>query len=47
LQVKENIVAVFDELGGLEEMVNWAKSDPKHQTEFYRFYSRLAPIEQG
>ena len=45
-QVKENIVAVFDELGGLEEMVNWAKSDPKHQTEFYRFYGRLAPIEQ-
>jgi len=27
-------------------MVNWAKSDPKNQTEFYRFYSRLAPIEQ-
>jgi hypothetical protein len=45
-QVRENIVAVFDELGGLKEMVNWAKSDPKNQTEFYRFYTRLAPMEQ-
>ena len=45
-QVKENIVAVFDELGGLDGMVDWAKSDPKNQTEFYRFYARLAPIEQ-
>ena len=45
-QVKENIVAVFDELGGLDGMVEWARSDPKNQTEFYRFYSRLAPIEQ-
>ena len=45
-QVKENIVEVFEELGGLEAMVDWAKSDPKNQTEFYRFYARLAPIEQ-
>jgi hypothetical protein len=45
-QVKENIVSVFEELGGREEMVKWAKSDDRNKTEFYRMYSRLAPIEQ-
>lgn len=45
-QVKENIVTVFEELGGAEEMKNWAKRDERNLTEFYRIYSRLAPIEQ-
>jgi hypothetical protein len=45
-QVKESILEVFDELGGTDGMLEWAKSDPKNQTEFYKMYGRLAPIEQ-
>jgi len=45
-KVKEDIIDVFEMLGGTETMLNWAKADPKHQTEFYKMYGRLAPIEQ-
>lgn len=41
-QVKENIVAVFNRLGGTAGMAKWAENN---QTEFYRFYARLAPTE--
>jgi hypothetical protein len=39
---KENIVAVFTRLGGTAEMAKWAKDN---QTEFYRLYGRLIPVE--
>ena len=41
-QVKENVVAVFNRLGGTAEMANWAS---RHKTEFYRLYARLLPTE--
>ena len=40
--VKENVVAVFDELGGRQQMTTWAR---ENQTEFYRLYARLLPTE--
>ena len=45
-QVKENIISVFEELGGREGMVAWALSDERNRTEFYRMYTKMAPIEQ-
>lgn len=41
--VKDNILAVFNRLGGTAEMAKWAKDNP---SEFYRMYGRLAPVEQ-
>jgi hypothetical protein len=40
--VKDNVIAVFDTLGGSEGMARWAQ---ENQTEFYRLYSRLIPTE--
>ena len=45
-QVKENIISVFEELGGREAMTEWALRDERNMTEFYRMYTRMAPIEQ-
>jgi hypothetical protein len=39
---KENIIAVFNRLGGTAGMAEWAK---ENQTEFYRLYGRLVPVE--
>ncbi len=39
---KENIIAVFTRLNGTAGMARWAK---KHQTDFYRIYARLLPVE--
>lgn len=41
-QAKENIVAVFNRLGGTAAMAEWAK---EHQTDFYKMYGSLAPKE--
>lgn len=41
-QVKENVVHVFDQLGGVTKMAAWAE---ENQTEFYRLYARLLPTE--
>jgi len=41
-KIKDNIVAVFDGLGGYEAMLKWAK---KNRTLFYQMYARLAPAE--
>lgn len=41
-RVKDNIVSVFDRLGGVEKMVEWAMVN---QTEFYRLYAKLMPTE--
>jgi len=40
---KDNIVAVFDLMGGRKQMAKWAASN---ETEFYRLYSKLIPVEQ-
>jgi hypothetical protein len=40
--VKENVIACFDRIGGLEAMAAWAQ---ENQTEFFRLYGRLLPIE--
>lgn len=40
--VRENVIAVFDAIGGTEAMERWAR---ENQSEFYRFYSKLLPTE--
>jgi hypothetical protein len=40
-QAKDNIIAVFDQLGGVETMVKWAR---RNKAEFYRLYARLIPV---
>jgi hypothetical protein len=45
-RVKEDIIEVFEALGGTDGMLNWALADDKNKTEFYRMYGRLAPTEQ-
>jgi hypothetical protein len=40
--VKDNVIAVFDRLGGIEHMAEWASDNP---TQFYNIYSKLLPIE--
>ena len=42
IEVKLQILATYHRLGGLEAFAKWAEAN---QTEFYRFYSRLAPTE--
>jgi len=39
---KENIMQVFEMLGGAKGFAEWAK---ENQTEFYRHYSKLIPTE--
>lgn len=41
-QAKENIVAVFNRLGGTDGMAAWAS---ENQTQFYTIYAKLLPIE--
>lgn len=44
---KENIIRAFEDLGGIDGLVLWAKSDSKNQGEFYKIYGRLLPIENN
>lgn len=39
---KENVVAVFDRIGGQDTMAAWAL---RNLTEFYKIYARLIPVE--
>lgn len=39
---KEHVHAVFVRLGGVNAMAKWAKDN---QTDFYRIYSKLLPID--
>jgi hypothetical protein len=41
-QAKENIVAVFNRLGGTAAMAEWAM---ENQTQFYQIYAKLLPLE--
>lgn len=40
--VRENTLAVFDQIGGLDTMADWAS---ENLTEFYRLYGRMAPSD--
>lgn len=42
LTAKDNILAVFNRLGGTASMAKWAKDN---QTEFYKLYARLIPAQ--
>jgi len=39
---KENIMAVFNGLGGTSAMKEWAM---ENKTEFYRMYAKLLPLQ--
>jgi hypothetical protein len=39
---RENIMAVFTRLGGVDAMAEWAS---ENQTEFYKLYARLIPAQ--
>ncbi len=39
---KDNILAVFNRLGGTDKMAKWAE---ENLTEYYRLYARLIPTE--
>lgn len=41
-EVKSQIVACYERLGGLASFEKWAKA---HENEFYRIYAQLAPKE--
>lgn len=38
--VKENVIQVFQQLGGAKAMAEWAKENPTH---FYNLYAKLLP----
>ena len=40
--VRDNMLAVFNRLGGTAQMATWAE---ENQTEFYKLYARLIPTE--
>jgi hypothetical protein len=40
--VRENTLAVFDQIGGRAMMAEWAA---ENLTEFYRLYGRMAPSD--
>lgn len=40
--VKAALEAAFDQLGGVDALVSWARNE---QTEFYKLYSRLLPVQ--
>lgn len=39
---RENVMAVFNRLGGTAGMADWAR---EHPTDFYKIYGRLVPQE--
>jgi hypothetical protein len=41
-EVKAQILATYERLGGLANFASWAK---EHQSEFYRMFAQLAPKE--
>ena len=45
IAAKEAFALAFDELGGYEGMVAWAKRDPDNLKVFYTLYARLIPTD--
>ena len=37
---KDNVIAVFEGIGGVKSMIDWANGN---QTDFYRIYSKMLP----
>lgn len=42
---KEAFALAFDELGGFEGLVKWARSSKFAQSQFYTLYARLIPVD--
>ena len=40
---KEAFQLAFDELGGVQGMVDWVRLDPDNKKVFYGLYSKLIP----
>lgn len=40
--VKDNIVRVFEKIGGVPRMCSWAE---KNETQFYSLYAKLLPLQ--
>jgi len=40
--VKENVIAVFEQLGGVDHMTKWAQENPNN---FYNIYSKIMPTQ--
>ena len=40
--VRENVIEVFERVGGVSSMATWAQ---ENRTDFYRLYARLIPTE--
>lgn len=40
---KDNITQAFEELGGVDGMVQWAMASNQNLTEFYKIYAKLLP----
>ena len=43
--VKDNMLAVYEKLGGRDGMYKWAEKSDENREKFYSWYSRLAPKE--
>ena len=44
-KAKEAFQLAFEELGGVDAMVKWAKRDPDNLRLFYSLYSKLIPVD--
>ena len=40
--VKDNIATVFEDMGGVYQMTEWAKENPN---QFYAIYAKLLPLQ--
>ena len=43
MTVKQNVISVFDEIGGVDHMKMWALENPN---QFYAIYAKLMPTQQ-
>jgi hypothetical protein len=40
--VKDNVISVFEQLGGTDHMARWAEENP---SQFYNIYAKLLPLQ--
>lgn len=43
--VKENLLQVFENLGGCPGFTRFIKKNPQHQIEFYKIWAKMLPAE--
>ena len=43
--VRLNFLNAFEQLGGVEGMVKWARNNPSSRSTFYQMYSKLLPTK--